>query len=565
MTDTGNAQDPASTSSDSPPASPLAEERVLRRSDEGRMLTGVCAGLGRYAGIDPVLFRVGFAVLVLGSGIGIMLYIAAFLLMREATGGPGYVEQWTRRTFDSETVLALLTGVFAFGLIINLSSDGIGTGTVVVGTLFAIVLLAAHARGVDLLAVVRSLPDRLRGRRVPRPSGPPPAAFAPAPPVAHPYPAAHPRTGSMSTVPYAAQAPAPAAGPAPVPAPQGGGTAPAGDIPSAGSTPLPADTPSTADTPSPQSAPPYTETEPVADTPYAERAPVADTPSPGNAPPYGGTAPVADGPPRGAFPAGDMPPPPRPAARPSFDSSGEPFSPYGPYQPLDPRRRQQQYSPYDLSGYGGPARTAPRPKRPRSFVGGVTLCLAMIVGGIIMAIQATSGSVNMTIAGGAMLITIGAGLLVAAWFGRGAALVAAGTIISIALVAGSTLTDMPKRFGSYRWEPTKLSEIAADYDVGVGEGTLDLSDLTFPPGSRTVFDASVSVGQISVILPPTVRVVVNGSTKLGDVKIDHAVEGGADIQHNRVLEPETAPEGDVATVVLNVKAGIGDVEVRRAA
>ncbi|MEV4243909.1 PspC domain-containing protein [Streptosporangium canum] len=552
MTDTGNAQDPASTSSDSPPASPLTEERVLRRSDEGRMLTGVCAGLGRYAGIDPVLFRVGFAVLVLGSGIGIMLYIAAFLLMREANGGPGYMEQWTRRTFDSETVLALLTGVFAFGLIINLSSDGIGTGSVVVGTLFAIVLLAAHARGVDLLAVARSLPDRLRGRRVPRPSGPPPAAFAPAPPVAHPYPAAHPQTGSMSTAPYAAQAPA--AGPAPVPAPQGGGTAPAGDIPPAGSTPLPADTPPAEDTRSPESAPPY-----------AETAPVADTRSPGNAPPYTDTAPVADGPPRGAFPAGGMPPPPRPAPRPSFDSSGEPFSPYGPYQPLDPRRRQQQYSPYDLSGYGGPVRTAPRPKRPRSFVGGVTLFLAMIVGGIIMAIQATSGSVNMTIAGGAMLITIGAGLLVAAWFGRGAALVAAGTIISIALVAGSTLTDMPKRFGSYRWEPTTLSEIAADYDVGVGEGTLDLSDLTFPPGSRTVVDASVSVGQISVILPPTVRVEVNGFTKLGDVKIDHAVEGGADIRHSKVLEPETAPKGDVATVVLNVKAGIGDVEVRRAA
>ncbi|MFD8528182.1 PspC domain-containing protein [Streptosporangium canum] len=552
MTDTGNAQDPASTSSDSPPASPLTEERVLRRSDEGRMLTGVCAGLGRYAGIDPVLFRVGFAVLVLGSGIGIMLYIAAFLLMREASGGPGYMEQWTRRTFDSETVLALLTGVFAFGLIINLSSDGIGTGTVVVGTLFAIVLLAAHARGVDLLAVARSLPDRLRGRRVPRPSGPPPAAFAPAPPAARPHPAAPPQTGSMSTAPYAA--PAPAAGPAPVPAPQGGGTAPADDIPSAESTPLPADPPSAEDTRSPESAPPY-----------AETAPVADTPSPGNAPPYAGTAPVAGGPPRGAFPAGGMPPPPRPAPRPSFDSSGEPFSPYGPYQPLDPRRRQQQYSPYDLSGYGGPVRTAPRPKRPRSFVGGGTLFLAMIVGGIIMAIQATSGSVNMTIAGGAMLITIGAGLLVAAWFGRGAALVAAGTIISIALVAGSTLTDMPKRFGSYHWEPTKLSEIAADYDVGVGEGTLDLSDLAFPPGSRTVVDASVSVGQLSVILPPTVRVEVNGYTKLGDVKIDHAVEGGADIRHDKILEPETAPKGDVATVVLNVKAGIGDVEVRRAA
>jgi hypothetical protein len=189
----------------------------------------------------------------------------------------------------------------------------------------------------------------------------------------------------------------------------------------------------------------------------------------------------------------------------------------------------------------------------------------MIVGGIIVAIQSASGSINMTVAGGAMLIVVGGGLLVATWFGRGAGLVAIGTIISIALVAGSTFTEMPKKFGSYSWEPTTLSEVVRNYSVGVGDGTLDLSGLVLPPGSRTVFDASVSVGEISVIVPPTARVEVNGYTKLGDVKIDHAVEGGADIQHNKILEPEVTPKGDVATIILNVKAGIGDVEVRRAA
>ena len=47
-----------------------------------------------------------------------------------------------------------------------------------------------------------------------------------------------------------------------------------------------------------------------------------------------------------------------------------------------------------------------------------------------------------------------------------------------------------------------------------------------------------------------------------DVTIE---EGGADIRYSKVLEPEVPPKGDVATIVLNVKAGIGDVEVRRAA
>ncbi|WP_326820006.1 PspC domain-containing protein [Streptosporangium sp. NBC_01756] len=523
MTDTGNPHGPASTPSDSPPASAPAGERLLHRGNEGRMLTGVCAGLGRYAGIDPVLFRVGFAVLVLGSGIGIMLYVAAFLLMRETDGGPGYMEQWTRRTFDNETVLALLTGVFALGLAINVSSGGIGTGTVVVGTLFAIALLTAHARGVDLLAVTRSLPERLRGRRVPPAAGQPPAAFdAAGPAAAQPFPAAGPRPGSAPTAPHMAQSPSTG------PAPSDEGTTATEDAPS------------------------------VEDTPAAASRLSGDAPYPGASPAAG------DAPLRSASPAARTLSTPRTATGVSFDSSGEPFSPYGPYQPLDPRRRQP-YSPYDFPGYGGQVRTAPRPRRPRSFVGALTLCLAMIVGGIIMAIQATSGSVNMTIVGGAALVTIGGGLMVAAWFGRGASLVAIGTIVAIALVAGSALTGMPKRFGSYHWDPATISEAAGGYAVGVGEGTLDLSDLTFPPGSRTVLSASVSIGEISVILPPTARVEVHGYTKLGDVKIDHAVEGGTDIQHNKVLEPEVTPKGDVATIVLNVKAGIGDVEVRRAA
>lgn len=182
-----------------------------------------------------------------------------------------------------------------------------------------------------------------------------------------------------------------------------------------------------------------------------------------------------------------------------------------------------------------------------------------------MAIQSASGSVNMTVVGGAVLVVIGAGLLVATWFGRGAGLVATGTVLSIALVAGSTLGGMPKKFGDFNWRPATLSEVARSYSVGVGEGRLDLGDLVLPPGSRTIVDVSVSVGEVSVILPATARIEVNGSTRFGDIKIDHVVEGGADIEHSKILEPEVPPKGDVATIVLNIKAGIGDVEVRRAA
>lgn len=551
-----NDTDPASATSGSRPGFPT-EDRGLRRSDEGRMLTGVCAGLGRYAGVDPVLLRVGFAVLVLGSGIGIMLYVAAFLLMREANGGPGYVEQWSRRDFDSETVLTLLAGLFALGLIVNISSDGVGTGTVVVGTVFAIALLTAHSRGVDLLAAARSLPDRLRGRRAPYPADqwPNPFAYGPG--------GADGRRPVGEQDPAARTAAPPASGPAAYAARPGGETVTERYAPASGAgtrvetgTETEAGPASTAERPPPAPVS-ETRTEPAPDRPFVPD-PVAET--------FAGPAPGA--PPRPAPPRGDVPAEPYHPARPSFDSSGAPFSPYGPYQPLDPRKRQQPYSPYapyPPSGYGATVTAPPRPRRPRSFVGGVTIFLAMIVGGIIVAIQSASGPVNMTVAGGAALVVIGAGLLAAAWFGRGAGLVATGTILSIALVAGPMLGGMPKKFGSYHWQPTSLSEMARSYSVGVGDGVLDLSEVALPPGSRTAVDVSLSVGEISVILPATARIEVRGHTRFGDVKIDHTVEGGADIRHDRILEPEVPPKGDVATIVLNIKAGIGDVEVRRAA
>ncbi|MER7127638.1 PspC domain-containing protein [Streptosporangium saharense] len=528
MNDTGNAQDPASPPPDSPPPPPQ-QPRTLGRAEEGRMLTGVCAGLGRYTGVDPVLFRVGFAVLVLGSGIGVMLYIAAFLLMRETNGGPGYMEQWTRRDFDGETVLALLTGVFAIGLIINLSSDGIGTGTVVVGTLFAIALLTAHSRGVDLLAVARSLPERLRVRRTFRPPAPPPPppfppflTGAPYDPAREPYdPTGGPYGRPTETVAqphHQSHAPE-----TPAPAQQYAQETHA----------------SMRDETRIQQP-----TTPIRDETTVSASSTPYDPSP--------TAQAASRPP---YTATRMP----------FDSSGEPFSPYGPYRPLDPGRRQQPSSPYDLPGSGLPPQKTARPRRPKTFVGVITMFLALIVGGIIVAVQSPSGSVNMTAVGGAMLITVGAGLLVAAWYGRGTVLVVVGTVIALALVAGSTLTGMPRKFGTYHWEPTSLADVARSYSVGIGEGTLDLSELPLTPGSRTVFDASISVGQLEVILPPTARAEIDAYTKIGDVKIDHLVEGGADVHHKKILEPEVRPKGDAPTIVLNIKAGIGDVEVRRAA
>lgn len=53
----------------------------VRRSTETRVVAGVCGGLSRATGIDVTLVRIGFVLLSLGSGVGILAYALVWLLV----------------------------------------------------------------------------------------------------------------------------------------------------------------------------------------------------------------------------------------------------------------------------------------------------------------------------------------------------------------------------------------------------------------------------------------------------------------------------------------------------
>lgn len=61
------------------PAPPLA----LRRATEGRMLAGVAAGLADHFDVDVAIVRVVLVALAVLGGLGIPLYVAAWLLIPE--------------------------------------------------------------------------------------------------------------------------------------------------------------------------------------------------------------------------------------------------------------------------------------------------------------------------------------------------------------------------------------------------------------------------------------------------------------------------------------------------
>src|SRR4051795_5796633 len=53
----------------------------LERSGSDKILAGVSGGLGRYFDIAPAVFRLGFVVLTLLGGAGLLVYLAAVLVM----------------------------------------------------------------------------------------------------------------------------------------------------------------------------------------------------------------------------------------------------------------------------------------------------------------------------------------------------------------------------------------------------------------------------------------------------------------------------------------------------
>ena len=74
------------------PQAPAAERpdparRRLTRSREDRVVAGVCGGFARYFNIDPVFVRIGAVALAFVGGAGLLLYLAALLLMPSDDAG----------------------------------------------------------------------------------------------------------------------------------------------------------------------------------------------------------------------------------------------------------------------------------------------------------------------------------------------------------------------------------------------------------------------------------------------------------------------------------------------
>jgi len=125
--------------------------RRLERSRTGKVLAGVCGGLGRYFDLTPALFRLGFIVLTLLGGAGILVYIAAVLVIPKEGEERSLAEDILAKRRDHPARLVAL-GLIAFATLSLLARADTwptaGTAWFLVLVAGLILIWTRHGRGI---------------------------------------------------------------------------------------------------------------------------------------------------------------------------------------------------------------------------------------------------------------------------------------------------------------------------------------------------------------------------------------------------------------------------------
>jgi phage shock protein PspC (stress-responsive transcriptional regulator) len=137
------------------PAAPPPVPRRLTRSSSDKVLGGLAGGLGRYFDIDPIIFRIGFVVLALAGGAGVLAYIAGWVLVpADPAAGEEPADRSKAATIAGGVVLALAALVLIGPGIFFLAPPLIGIGLI---ALVGLLLYRAAGGDPDANGVARRI------------------------------------------------------------------------------------------------------------------------------------------------------------------------------------------------------------------------------------------------------------------------------------------------------------------------------------------------------------------------------------------------------------------------
>lgn len=206
----------------------------------------------------------------------------------------------------------------------------------------------------------------------------------------------------------------------------------------------------------------------------------------------------------------------------------------------------------------------PRPPREPSALGRIVVSTTLLVLGLMLAADRL---LDVSIPGPAYaavaLTLVGAGLVAGAWVGRSRGLIGLGAVLCVVLAISSAASgrDRPgEHIGAQRWAPASVAAIQPAYEIGFGDGVLDLTNVDFVDSSATT-RVSVGVGHVLVRVPRDVDVTVRGSAGAGNLNLFGEQRNGSDV--GRTVTDLGADGAGGGTLELTVGVGVGELEVIR--
>ncbi|MFE6162779.1 PspC domain-containing protein [Streptomyces sp. NPDC056486] len=143
-------EQPAGTGPQAAPRDPLtatAQEpggplfvRAFRRDRRHKRLGGVCAGLGQHCDMDPVIFRIGLALLSITSGLGLVFYGFAWLFVPYEDEEENEARRLLSGRVDGQALTAVLFALVGCGVFLSLLNNG---GALTFAAVLALLLAGA--------------------------------------------------------------------------------------------------------------------------------------------------------------------------------------------------------------------------------------------------------------------------------------------------------------------------------------------------------------------------------------------------------------------------------------
>ncbi|HEY0185937.1 MAG TPA: PspC domain-containing protein [Cellulomonas sp.] len=231
-------------------------------------------------------------------------------------------------------------------------------------------------------------------------------------------------------------------------------------------------------------------------------------------------------------------------------------------------------------GWAPPPVTPPRPSKPPkpfvrgpgSAITGVVVALVLIGLAALLLADRTGvydGPIAAVALGGGVVL-VGLAIVVSGLRGRRAggltALAIIGVIVALPTAVGSSSAwweHQDRRVVSDQdLVVTSRVDAAAGYSFGIGDATLDLTDLPLTGDTLTV-PISAGIGDVTIEVPSGIALRADVTSGAGEItwEVDGQSQTSSGIGQNRTFSSDVLAEGQQADLVLSIDLGLGSVTI----